>query len=44
MAANNYTKYDEDFKKPSSPFTKTARHNLNSVKNTMFLNPFSTNG
>ena len=44
MATNNYTKYDEDLKNPSSPFTRTARHNPNSAKNTAFLNPLLANG
>ena len=44
MAANNYTKYDEDFKNPLSHFTRTAKHNPSSAKNTAFPNPLLANG
>ena len=44
MATNNYNKYDEDFKNPSFPSTKTVKHRPKYVKSTAYLYPLSPNG
>lgn len=44
MGANNFTKYNKDFKEPLIALYKMVKFSPNSVKNTVFLNPPSTNG
>ena len=44
MAANNYTKYDKDFKNHSSHSTKMGKRRLSSVKNMVFPNLPWANG
>ena len=39
MAANNFKKYDDDFKKSLVSLFQMAKHRPNSVKSTAFLNP-----
>ena len=44
MGNNNYTKYDEDFKKSLVSLHQNGKLNLSSAKNMVFLNPHSENG
>ena len=44
MGNNNYTKYDENFKKSLVSLHQNEKLNLSSVKNMEFLNPHLENG